>query len=254
MGDAVLEGVGVGVEVGGIVGVEVGGVVGGVVGVEVGEAVEVGVEVGEAVEAGGVGVGAGVGVGFGVGAAVAGGSVGFGVGTAVGAGVAGGGASSVTVNTADAVRASVTAGLVDGPNFAGASDAVASAASVCRPIAPEGTRIVTLNAPAPLTDAEGKSVSEPSHVSWILLFAGKLRPTTATDVPAAPREGEAVRVGVVADVDVDGMVYAAATRIMTPVAARSRHGVRFDARAGVTSGTQRVPSQNDMGGSIRRPG
>jgi hypothetical protein len=82
---------------------------------------------------------------------------------------------------------------------------------------------------------------------------GKLRPATATDVPAAPREGDAEIVGVAADIETNGMLNAAATKIMTAVAARSRHGVRFGG-AGLTSATQRVPSQKDIGGSIRRPG
>ena len=111
-----------------------------------------------------------------------------------------------------------------------------------------------MKAPRPLTDADGMPAGEPSHTTWILLFAGKLRPIRTTGVPGAPLEGDADIVGVVADVEPVGMVNAAATRTMTPVAARSAQVARFADGVGVTSGAHRVPSQKDIWGSIRRPG
>jgi hypothetical protein len=130
-----------------------------------------------------------------------------------------------------------------------------AAARTCGPTSPDGTRILTLNALRPLTVVEGIAAVEPSQVNWSRVLPGKLVPTTVTDIPAGPLEGDVVMAGAVARAEAYGRVKAAPTRRMERVAAQSRHGVRFGDWTGATSGTQRVPSQKDMcGGSIRRPG
>jgi hypothetical protein len=224
-----------------------GGVAGGAgVGTGVAVGAGVGTGVGVAADVGtGVAVGVGVTVGLGVGAGVAGevgAAVGVGVGVGVGRGVGGGDAASVRLKTVEAIRP-LSSAVTD---LLAAVTAIGTAPSACGPLAPAGTRIVALNAPRPFTFVEGSPVAAPSQISWIRILTGKLRPTTATEVPVAPLDGAVEMVAVVALVPANGNAKAMTTRIIVSVATQSRHGVGFDDRPGATSGTQRVPSQKDM--------
>ena len=69
---------------------------------------------------------------------------------------------------------------------------------------------------------------------------------TKTDVPDTPLAGDVDIDAAVALVDANGSARAARTRNIVAVAARSRQGVRLGDARGLTSATQRVPSQKDM--------
>jgi hypothetical protein len=73
-------------------------------------------------------------------------------------------------------------------------------------------------------------------------------PVTVTVVPAVPDDGVTTSVGVSARVDVNGKANADATMIIVAVAAQSRQRDGAGSWRGEVSGTQRVPSQNDMVG------
>jgi hypothetical protein len=112
--------------------------------------------------AAGVGAGVAAGVGTGVAAGVGSGVAG-GVGTGVGTGVAPGVSASVKLKTVEARGASTTLIVAA---LASDVETIASAATVCGPTAPAGTRIVALNMPRPLVVVEGNLVVDPSQVSW----------------------------------------------------------------------------------------
>jgi hypothetical protein len=199
-----------------------------------------GTDVGASVAAG-VATGTGVSVGVGVGACVATG-VGSAVGAAVGSGV---GVGLVVLVSSKTVEAMISEPPLVPPVVARNPDATDTAASAWEPTLPAGTLIVILN-PRPLTVAEGKPADAPSHVSWIWVLFGKLRPAIATKLPAAPLEGDVEIAGDPASVVANGSAIASRTTTIVVVAAQSRQGVRLGGGAASTPRTQPVPSQKDM--------